>query len=203
MMKSLNRAAVLLYVIFCCWTGRSLQAAEDHHHDELSLEQKSKDKQGDKQTHQTSESHKLHKAHTHGVVALKVMTKQDGGIHVHMDIPLESLVGFEHKPKNDQQQTALDHAEKVLSDVKNVMSFAKSRKCQHKTQSLDLVYEAHHAEAQYRYEGRCEGELSSQKITILMASHFSRIKQIRLTVVPYKGVSRSEVHKKFPFDFTL
>ena len=61
-----------------------------------------------------------HGAHEHGHAVLKLV--QDGmKVLVHFQSPLDSIVGFEHAPANDEQRAALEEAMRTVQVPENIV----------------------------------------------------------------------------------
>lgn len=66
-----------------------------------------------------------HGAHEHGHAVLKLV--QEGTeVVVHFESPLDSIVGFEHEPKNDEQRAALLEAMRLVQVSENVIRLPAS-----------------------------------------------------------------------------
>ncbi len=66
-----------------------------------------------------------HGAHEHGHAVLKLV--QEGAeVVVHFQSPLDSIVGFEHTPANDEQRAALEEAMRTLEDRENIVRLPPS-----------------------------------------------------------------------------
>ena len=61
-----------------------------------------------------------HGAHEHGHAVLKLV--QEGTeVVVHFQSPLDSIVGFEHEPANDEQRAALEEAMRTVQVAQNIV----------------------------------------------------------------------------------
>lgn len=61
-----------------------------------------------------------HGTHEHGHAVLKLV--QEGAkVVVHFQSPLDSIVGFEHEPENDEQRTALEEAMRTIQVAENIV----------------------------------------------------------------------------------
>ncbi len=81
------------------------------------------------------EGHRQAGAHVHGLASLSVAL--DGNtLSVELESPLDSLVGFEHAPKNDAERKALDGAVATLKDPAKVIALPAAAGC--KTGEADI-----------------------------------------------------------------
>ena len=170
---------------------------QDHTKDDKHKKHKSKHK------HEDDSHHKLHKAHIHGIAQLQVVVDQSHDVHFHMAVPLEVLVGFEHKPKTKEQQELLDTAEQIFKDPTKFLQFKDGMKCKEVLADYALYYKGSHAEAKYTLQMKCESDVSSQSVSIVIGKQFKRMKEIHLKLIPMNGTASSTVYKKFPFDIKL
>lgn len=61
-----------------------------------------------------------HSTHEHGHAVLKLV-REGTAVVVHFESPLDSIVGFEHAPANDEQRAALRAALQLVAVSKNVV----------------------------------------------------------------------------------
>ena len=179
--------------------------AHDHQDgtDDTKDDKHKKQKSKHKHKHDDDSHHKLHKAHTHGIAQLQVVVEQSHDVHFHMAVPLEVLVGFEHKPKTKEQQELLDKAEQIFKDTTKFLQFKDGMKCKEVLADYALYYKGSHAEAKYTLQMKCESDVSSQSVAIVIGEQFKRMKEIHLKFIPMNGTASSTVYKKFPFDIKL
>lgn len=153
------------------------------------------------QTH--DKPHQLHKRHTHGIGQLEVVVGQSNELHFLITVPLEALVGFEHKPKTKQQQASLDQAQQIFMNTAKVLKLSDGLMCEQNLADYDLIYNDAHAEAKYKLQFKCGTEVVGQSATIMLAGAFKGIKEIHLKYIPKQGTAKAMVHKKFPFKITF
>ena len=61
-----------------------------------------------------------HGAHEHGHAVLK-LAQEGTEVVVHFESPLDSIVGFEHEPQNDEQRAALEEAAGLVLVSENIV----------------------------------------------------------------------------------
>ena len=61
-----------------------------------------------------------HGAHEHGHAVLK-LAQEGTEVVVHFESPLDSIVGFEHEPQNDEQRAALEEAVGLVQVSENIV----------------------------------------------------------------------------------
>lgn len=123
--------------------------AADHHHDD----------------HDRSE-HRQHEAHVHGVVETNIA--QDGD-HLLFEItaPGSDVVGFEHAPKNKEQEQLLEQAIAKLKTPNAIFSLPESANCKisevHASHSMKHDDHADHDSHDHHEEHQSEhGEFTAQ-----------------------------------------
>ena len=61
-----------------------------------------------------------HGAHEHGHAVLKLV-QEGADVVVHFQSPLDSIVGFEHEPANDEQRAVLEEAMRTVQVPENIV----------------------------------------------------------------------------------
>lgn len=69
-----------------------------------------------------------HERDVHGEARLEVAIEQ-GSLELKLEMPLDSAVGFEHAPKNDQQKAALSETLRRLEDAGSLADQRRRRVC--------------------------------------------------------------------------
>ena len=64
-------------------------------------------------------------SHEHGFALLNIAL-EDSSVYIEMESPWDNLIGFEHEPKNDEQQAQLDAALAMLNKPEELFAFAGS-----------------------------------------------------------------------------
>ncbi|RYU45219.1 DUF2796 domain-containing protein [Aliivibrio finisterrensis] len=188
-----NKKNALRLIISSTLFSTPLMAyAGDHHHDD----------------HEHSE-HRQHGAHVHGVVETNIA--QDGD-HLLFEItaPGSDVVGFEHAPKNKEQEQLLEQAIAKLKKPNAIFSLPESANCKisevhvshsmkhadhadHDHDSHDHDDDSHHEEHQSehgeftaQYEYHCETISELNQVETQWFTLFSHTKKI---TVQYLGDS--------------
>ena len=74
--------------------------------------------------------------HVHGVIELGVVVEGDT-VAVSLSAPLSDVVGFEHEPKNDDQEDMIQQAASVLSDPESMFGLTGSVNCEVSNTTID------------------------------------------------------------------
>ncbi len=128
-------------------------------------------------------------AHTHGLVEVEIAFEQLNGV-IQFSAPAESLLGFEHKPKTEQQKAQAQNVERAFSNqASQIFQFEKSLKCQLTLDKAGFEYTDSHADFDSLYKVKCTGDISKTKI-IVDLSKYKNIKSIRTTVIS-SGVQKA------------
>jgi len=103
-------------------------------------------------------SQEVHEAHTHGTAHL-TLAYEDGVLEAQFESPAMSLLGFEHKPKNQNQIEIIEETKALLSSPENVLTFNTSH-CSTSTVSVNIIGPAgqaldqdHHDHKEEKKEG--------------------------------------------------
>ncbi|RYU66023.1 DUF2796 domain-containing protein [Aliivibrio finisterrensis] len=190
-----NKKNALRLIISSTLFSTPLMAyAGDHHHDD----------------HEHSE-HRQHGAHVHGVVETNIA--QDGD-HLLFEItaPGSDVVGFEHAPKNKEQEQLLEQAIAKLKKPNAIFSLPESANCKisevhvsHSMKHADHDHDSHdhdkhdhdddshheehqseHGEFTAQYEYHCETISELNQVETQWFTLFSHTKKI---TVQYLGDS--------------
>lgn len=83
--------------------------------------------------------------HEHGVGQLNVALEREE-LHIELISPAMNIVGFEHAPKNPEQEQVVQRASKTLQDGSNVFSLPSAAQCQLAKAEVetDISGEDHH-----------------------------------------------------------
>lgn len=96
-----------------------------------------------------------HKAHVHG--SGKIMIAFDGTAgKAEIEMPADSVLGFEHKPKNllEEKRTA-EALSKIENNFSKMLVFSPELKCEVKKDTLAMSYEGTHADVKGAFSIAC------------------------------------------------
>lgn len=140
-------------------------------------------------------------AHVHGLVNVDVAV--DGAVLVvQVEAPLDSLVGFEHRPRTATQRQAADAAIARLKDAAGLVRPDAAAKCgpaetRMQADALQPVppgapapAAGEHADLQVTYSFRCAAPEQLKALDLGLFAAFARIQRIDLQVAGPKGQSR-------------
>lgn len=153
---------------------------------------------------QHNPSHHSHRAHQHGVARLEVAV--DGNtLSIHLQSPLDNLLGFEHAPRTDKQKQA---AQALLATLRRgeglfiPTSAAGCRLTEAKVMAPVLEggsERGDHADlsADWRFTCAQPARLTGMKVELL--SRYPGIKRLDAAVVSDKGQRAFKLTRGMPF----
>ena len=121
-------------------------------------------------------------AHVHGVAHLSVAV--DAQIIVmDLEMPLENLVGFEHKPETELEKEAFEHASQTLAQAGDLFQLSNGAGCTLTSKTIEMPTFEHgsHQDVDARFQYHCTSiaELRSLKVTLFDAfEHIETLKTI-------------------------
>jgi len=135
------------------------------------------------------------KAHVHGVVSLQLAT-QGQQLTVQLEAPLDSLVGFEHRPRTAAQRDAAQAALKTLGDPAQWLTLPASAQCQLSSSEIDAeslqpakpgTQDAAHADLFATLNYQCASIEALRALELPLFKRFPRIKRIEVQWVTDQG----------------
>lgn len=140
-----------------------------------------------------------HGAHVHG--AGKVTVAFDGKTgKMELEIPAESLLGFEHKPKTPADQKKVTEAlAKLENNLDKMITFAPELKCSIKKDKLEIRYESEgsgtHADIEGEFTIECAQSPVGSKLQLRFFQPWFKAKAIETQFV-FDTVQKSFKHTK-------
>lgn len=135
-------------------------------------------------------------AHEHGVARLDVAV-EGTKIMLMLDTPLDTLVGFEHEPRNDAEHQKADAAVSRLKAADDLLVIDGAAQC--KLTRLDLVSAAlklgvqaepdpdGHAEIEASYEFTCRNAGRAGFVDVGLFEAFPRMARVDVQAITPKG----------------
>jgi uncharacterized protein YbjQ (UPF0145 family) len=139
-----------------------------------------------------------HGAHVHGQVQANVAV-QGNKLSVQFEIPLDSLLGFEHRPRTDAQRQAAQATVQELKQAANWLKPDAAAGCTLSNSEVDAqalepakpgAREQTHADLDASYEFTCAAPEQLAGLDILLANSFKRIKRLEVQVAGAKTQSK-------------
>lgn len=147
-----------------------------------------------------------HKAHVHGVVKLDVAV-QGATLSVQLEAPLDSLVGFEHRPRTDAQRQAAAAALRQLNDGAALFKPDAAAGCtltrtevngdalQPAAPGSPAPKDGGHADLDASYEFTCTTPAQLAGLEQALFSTFKRISRIEVQVAGARGQARQTLRR--------
>ncbi len=144
-----------------------------------------------------------HGAHVHGVVQVNVAV-QGHKLSVELEMPLNSLVGFEHRPRTETQRQA---AQAAVQQVKQAAAWLKPDNAAQCTLSSSEVQaqalepakpgaaEQTHADLEARFEFSCAAPDRLAGLDVLLFDRFGRVQQLQVQVAGAKTQSQQTLRR--------
>ncbi|MCL4800518.1 MAG: DUF2796 domain-containing protein [Burkholderiales bacterium] len=140
--------------------------------------------------------------HEHGAATLAVAVDR-GTITIALESPLESLVGFEHAPRNERQRAALRAMEASLRAGDRLFKPTAAAACTERGVEVEHPYahgadgrtdgkdghdkEEHHAEARATWTFVCANPQALRELDVLLFDAFPGVKRIRAQTATPRG----------------
>lgn len=144
-----------------------------------------------------------HAAHVHGLVQANVAV-QGNKLSVQIEAPLDSLLGFEHRPRTDAQRQA---AQAVVQQLKTPATWLKPdvaalctlASSDVNSQALEPAKpgtkEAAHADLDASYEFTCAAPDKLKVLDITLMDSYKRIQRITVQVAGAKAQSKQTLRR--------
>ncbi len=143
-------------------------------------------------------------AHVHGLIRMDLAI--DGKtLTVQIEAPLDSLLGFEHRPRTSAQKQAAETMLKQMNNVNALIQPAKAAICKSTKVNVQSTVlqppksaeskEAEHADLEASFEFFCE---QPEKLTVVglgFFDEFKRIQKIEVQVAGPKGQSKQTLKR--------
>lgn len=149
-----------------------------------------------------------HHAHVHGVAKLEVAV--DGSrIDLHLESPLEALLGFEHAPRTEKEKAAVARMHTTLKQAERLFVPTAAAGCRLVSVQVEAaVLEAghkghdHHDEhgdldADFHFTCAQPGKLTGMEVRL--ADAFPRMRRVDAQVVSGRGQSATRLTAKMRF----
>jgi hypothetical protein len=146
-----------------------------------------------------------HHAHVHGVAKLEIAV-EGGSLSLHLESPLEGVLGFEHAPGNDQERAAVAAMRRKLADGGKLFAPTTAAQCTLKSVQVEaptldakpVVGEVHgDLDADFLFTCAQPARLTGLEVRLFEA--FPKLRRIDAQVVSGKGQSAMRLSSKMRF----
>ncbi|MCX6118561.1 MAG: DUF2796 domain-containing protein [Proteobacteria bacterium] len=153
-----------------------------------------------------------HKAHEHGRAALNVAV-EDKKVVFEFESPSESIYGFEHEAKTDEQKKTRDAAVQILKEsVDKIFIFESKLGCSvtsnsvepfvteddhddHHKKNSKAKHSGEHSEVHAAYTATCKESPAGSQLQVDLVSLFPKLKSIKVQVVGDKSQGSFKLSK--------
>jgi hypothetical protein len=162
--------------------------------------------------------HHHHHAHVHGVAKLEVAV-EGGHLSLHLETPLEGVLGFEHAPRNDKERATASQMRKTLTDAGKLFLPTTAAQCalksvqieaptldakstKGKDQHADLHSDQHadqHSDLNADFVFSCAQPNKLTGMDVRLFQAFPKMRRIDAQVVSGKGQKATRLSSKMRF----
>ncbi|WP_394692310.1 DUF2796 domain-containing protein [Hyphobacterium sp.] len=151
--------------------------------------------------------------HVHGHGSAMMAAEDNGRVEIILEIPAESLWGFERSPRTDAERQAISDARDVLGG--EVFSFSARADCQLLSAEIgdDDGHESdgHHGsghddsghhDVEVHYVFQCSGSAEIDEVSTTLFAHFARLEELESVFVDSSrqiGFELTEERSRYPF----
>lgn len=147
-----------------------------------------------------------HHAHRHGAADLEVAV-EGGEIHLRLASPLESLLGFEHAPRNDQERAAVAAMRQTLADAGRLFAPTAAAQCILKSAEINAPAldaksasaKEQHADLTAEFRLICAQPAKLTGMEVRLFQSFPKMRRIDAQVVSGKGQKATRLSSKMRF----
>lgn len=150
--------------------------ADDHDHDTEAHDHDADD-HGAEHANDHDEERHGGEAHVHGHAELAVSVDEDRLIAT-FDSPLDSLIGFEHKPKNDAETAALETLQKRFSEPGILLALPERAGCEVNSISSGVRYQGDHGSLMVEQDFICKNINRINQLDVTVFAEFPDIEHI-------------------------
>jgi len=147
-----------------------------------------------------------HHAHVHGVAKLEVA--MDGAnLSLHLETPLDGLLGFERAPRTDKERAAVAEMRKKLADAGKLFAPTTAAQCTLKSVQIDAAAldakpatgNTEHADLNADFLFTCAQPAKLTGMDVRLFQAFPNMRRIDAQVVSAKGQKATRLSSKMRF----
>jgi hypothetical protein len=142
-----------------------------------------------------------HAGHSHGQGQLELVV-QGGAVKANFEIPMESLLGFEHLPKTPAQKKAMADLQAAVTQPDYVLVLSKAAACEFKSvqaqSDMFLGKKSTHSDLDLSIEFTCSQPAELKQIEFPIFKKHPRLKSLKVDMLTPKGQGATTVKTKDP-----
>ena len=143
-----------------------------------------------------SETREL-ESHEHGHAKMQI-AMENNIINIEVDVPGESIVGFEHAAKTDEQKAAVAAAIKQLSDADAVFKLPSAAGCKVASADVELHQEGDHNAFEAAYQFTCSNLAAATSLETNLFVLYPSIEEIDVDYIATSGQGSGELEAGSP-----
>lgn len=135
------------------------------------------------------------KAHVHGAGSASLAFDGKKG-KLDMSLPSETVMGFEHRPKNAKERKAKEDALLKLEEkISEMVILEPELKCEIKKEIFEVIESKDHGDVDAEFNITCEQPVLGTTVKFNFAKIFPRMKKIKVDVIAGEVQKSIEVKK--------
>jgi hypothetical protein len=142
-----------------------------------------------------------HAAHSHGAGNLELVV-QGSSVKASFEIPMESLLGFEHLPKTPAQKKAMADLQAGVTQPEYVLRLPKAAACELKSvqaqSDMFLGKKSTHSDLDLSIEFTCSQPAELKQIEFPIFKQHTRLKSLKVDMLTPKGQGATTVKTQDP-----
>lgn len=142
-----------------------------------------------------------HAGHSHGQGQLELVV-QGGAVKANFEIPMESLLGFEHLPKTAAQKKAMADLQAAVTQPDYVLGLPKAAACELKSveaqSDMFLGQKSTHSDLDLSMTFTCSQPAELKQIEFPIFKKHPRLKSLKVDMLTPKGQGATTVKTKDP-----
>lgn len=137
---------------------------------------------------QAREHHKAHK-HGHGDLDISIEKNE---IELDFELSAEDVIGFEHKPKNDQEKATIQEIKNKIETEFTGITVPEG--CEVKKRGFDVDYKkGGHAEVEIEVDLKCKDVAKIKNLEVLIFQSFPKIKHVNVNIVTESAQKTADI----------
>jgi hypothetical protein len=142
-----------------------------------------------------------HAAHSHGLGQLELVV-QGGTVKASFEIPMESLLGFEHLPRTPEQKKAMADLQAATAQASYFITLPAAADCQPKSLQVNADMfkgqKSEHSDLDAELEFSCSQPSALKQMEIPLFKKHSRLSALKVDMVSPKGQASVTLKAKDP-----
>jgi len=143
----------------------------------------------------------VHAAHSHGLGNLELVV-QGASVTARFEIPMESLLGFEHLPRTPEEKKAMADLQTAVAQASYFISLPAAADCQPKSLQINADMfkgkKSQHSDLDAEMEFSCSQPSALKQLEIPLFKKHPRLVSLKVDMVSPKGQASVTLKAKDP-----